>query len=73
MSLDPVCWHLQPSPEQSACASTQLQKHAEALSTTPLFSREISRVPSESNDSCVQLVIGGRNKYLINGHVAQPT
>jgi len=21
----------------------------------------------------VQLVIGGRNKYLINGHVAQPT
>ncbi len=21
----------------------------------------------------LQLVIGGRNKYLINGHVAQPT
>ena len=21
----------------------------------------------------MQLVIGGRNKYLINGHVAQPT
>ena len=23
--------------------------------------------------NAMQLVIGGRNKYLINGHVAQPT
>ena len=29
-------------------------------------------VDAFNQDIVVQLVIGGRNKYLINGHVAQP-